>query len=243
MGLAQTDLNTILVRGAPVLMLDTCVLLDVVRDITRQEVKAHNMQAAKVMLQAAEARSDLVVLMAAQVSTELQENLPGVEGAAKTSLAKLLAQITRVDEVAAEFGAVGNVATSHLEEHVPRAMAILDRWEQVALPVAHSNALLAKATNRVIQAIAPSRKGKDSTKDCLVIETYLEAAAQLRSAGFDKAIVFGSSNTADYTDPATHQLPAPLDAEFATHAMTYGMNFGLMMHLLGLTPVVQPTTS
>ncbi|WP_301178972.1 PIN domain-containing protein [Comamonas thiooxydans] len=215
-------------------MLDTCVLLDVVRDITRQEVMAHNMQAAKVMLQAAEARSELVVLMAAQVSNELQENLPMVESAAQASLAKLLAQIKRVDEVAAEFGAVGSVRTSHLVDHVPRARATMDNWVRVSVPVTPSDAVASKAMHRVVHAIAPSRKGKESTKDCLVIETYLEAAAQLRSAGFTNKIVFGSSNTNDYLDSVTRQVPTQLASEFATCGMDYGSNFGSMKHLLGL---------
>ena len=41
--------------------------------------------------------------------------------------------------------------------------------------------------------VAPARRGKDSSKDCLVYETYLEAVAALRGAGVAAPIVFLSS--------------------------------------------------
>lgn len=234
MALSSTDLAKVVSLRAPVLMLDTCVLLDVVRDITRQDVQLHNVKAAMAMLQASESGSDLVVLMATQVSTELRDNLPDVEMGAETSLEKFLAQAQRVDQVAAEFGAVGKMATSHLADHVARARSTMDRWERAALPVTPSQGVPAKAIHRVVNAIAPSRKGKDSTKDCLIVETYLEAAAQLRSASFTGKIVFGSSNTDDYVDKVTRQLHSTLEKEFASHNMQYGMNFGSMKHLLGI---------
>lgn len=234
MALNSTDLAKVVSLRAPVLMLDTCVLLDVVRDITRHDVQLVNVKAAMAILQASESSSDLVVLMAEQVSTELRDNLPDVEAGAKTSLDNFLAQAERVDEVAAEFGAVGKMATSHLADHVARARSTMDRWERAALPVTPSKEVPGRAVQRVVNAIAPSRKGKDSTKDCLIVETYLEAAKQLRLAGFTGKIVFGSSNTNDYVDKVTKQLHRTLEDEFASHNMQYGMNFGLMKHLLGI---------
>jgi len=234
MALSSTDLAKVVALRAPVLMLDTCVLLDVVRDITRPDVQLHNVKAAMAMLQAVESGTDLVVLMAKQVSTELQCNLPDVEKDAEASLEKFRAQAQRVDYVAAEFGAVGAMATSHLIDHVARARSTMDRWERAALRVAPGPGVPAKAIHRVVNAIAPSRKGKDSTKDCLIVETYLEAAAQLRGASFTGKIVFGSSNTDDYVDKASRKLHPVLDNEFASQTMQYGMNFGSMKHLLGI---------
>lgn len=234
MALSSADLARVVSLRAPVLMLDTCVLLDVVRDITRQDVQLHNVKAAMAMLQASESGSNLVVLIATQVSTELADNLQDVQNGAETSLGKFVAQATRVDQVAAEFGAAGTLTTSHLADHVARARSMMDRWERAALRVTPSADVPSKAINRVVNAIAPSRKGKDSTKDCLIVETYLEAAAQLRSGGFTGKIVFGSSNTDEYMDKATRQLHSTLEKDFAPHNMHYGMSFGSMKHLLGI---------
>jgi len=234
MALSSTDLAKVVSLRAPVLMLDTCVLLDVIRDITRPDVHLHNVKAAMAMLQASESGKDLVVLMAEQVSTELRENLPNVEKGAKTSLEMFRTQAIRVDQVAAEFGAVGTMATSHLADHVARARKTMARWERVSLPAVPSSSVPARAIHRVVDAIAPSRKGKDSTRDCLIFETYLEAAAQIRAASFTGKIVFGSSNVDDYVDKGTRKLHLVLETEFASHSMEYGMNFGSMQHLLGI---------
>lgn len=234
MALSSTDLAKVVSLRAPVLMLDTCVLLDIIRDITRQDVRLHNVKAAMAMLQASESGMDLVVLMAEQVSTELRDNMPNVEEGAKISLEIFRVQAMRVDQVAAEFGAVGTMATSHLADHVARARETMARWERVSLPAVPSPSVPARAIHRVVNAIAPSRKAKDSTKDCLIVETYLEAAAQMRAASFTGKIVFGSSNTDDYVDKGTGKLHLALETDFASHSMEYGMNFGSMQHLLGI---------
>lgn len=234
MALSPNDLAKVVSLRAPVLMLDTCVLLNIIRDTTRQDIQLHNVQAAMAMLKAAESGANLVLLMADQVSTELQINLPGVEKDALTSLTAFRDLANRVDQIAAEFGAVGKMTTSHLADLVVRARVTMDRWDRAALPVTPSSGVPAKVINRVVKAIAPSRKGKESTKDCLIVETYLEAAAQLRAASFTEKIVFGSPNTADYVDKATGKLHQALEIEFASHHMQYGTNFGSMRHLLGI---------
>ncbi len=43
--------------------------------------------------------------------------------------------------------------------------------------------------------IAPARRGKDSSKDCIVFETYLSCAGMLRTEGLAAPIVFLSSDT------------------------------------------------
>ena len=60
MALSSTDLAKVVSLRAPVLMLDTCMLLDIIRDITRQDVQLHNVKAAMAMLQASETGTDLV---------------------------------------------------------------------------------------------------------------------------------------------------------------------------------------
>ena len=234
MALGTSDLGKIVALGAPVLLLDTCVILDVIRDITRKEVQAHNVKAAADILRASETGTSLVMLMADQVSTELSANLSVVENEAESALEKFLDQAERIDEIALEFGAPGKITTSHLDDHVTRARAVMDRWVRVAMSVAQGPDVASKAMLRVVNAIAPSRRGKESAKDCLIVETYLEAAEQLRAAQFNGKIVFGSSNTEDYLDQNTKRLHSALEKDFARHGIEYGRNYGAMRHLLGV---------
>ncbi len=234
MGLASTDLAAVVARGAPVLLADTCVMLDLIRDVTRKDVQAHNLVAASALLNAAENGNDLTVIVADQVRTELVNNQYGVEEEARSGLTKFREQVNRINQVATHFGAVTAIDTTHLADHVARTIAVLERWTKVAIAAQTSPDVECRAIRRVVQALAPSRKGKESAKDCLLVESYLEVASELRAAGFIGRIVFTSSNTDEYLDVGTKTLHAQLQADFGVRAIDYAPNFGAAKHSLGL---------
>lgn len=234
MGLVSADVAAVVARGAPVLLVDTCVLLDLIRDVPRKDVQAHNLIAAAALLSAAENGSDLTVIVADQVRTELADNQHTVEEEARSGLTKFREQVKRINQVAAQFGAATSIDTTHLADHVARTVAVLQRWTRVAMGASAGPDVERRAMRRVVQALAPSRKGKESAKDCLVIESYLEVAGELRAAGFIGRIVFASSNTDEYHDAGTKTLHPQLQADFGAHAIDYAPNFGAARHSLGL---------
>ena len=234
MGLVSTDLVAVVSRGAPVLLLDTCVLLDQIRDVTRKDVQAQNLIAASALLTAAENGNDLTVIVADQVRTELADNQQGVEEEARSGLTKFRELVKRINQVAALFGEATVIDTTHLADHVARTVAVLQRWTQVAITAPAGPDAEARAIRRVVQGRAPSRKGKESAKDCLVVESYLEVAGELRAAGFNGRIVFASSNTDEYYDGSSKKLHAQLQADFGVHAIDYAPNFSAARHSLRL---------
>lgn len=234
MSLVSADLAAVVARGAPVLLVDTCVLLDLIRDLTRKDVQAHNLIAAAALLSAAENGSDLTVIVADQVRTELTDNQHTVEEEARSGLTKFREQVKRINQIAAQFGATTVIDTTHLADHVARTVAVLQRWTHVAMAAPAGPDVERRAMRRVVQALAPSRKGKESAKNCLVVESYLEVAGELRAAGFIGRIVFASSNTDEYHDGGTRTLHAQLQADFGAHAIDYAPNFGAAKHSLGL---------
>jgi hypothetical protein len=70
-------------------------------------------------------------------------------------------------------------------------------------------------------ARTPARKGRDSTKDCVAVETYLEAVRKVRAQNSAVRIVFVSSNTKDYADGGGAGLKPDLAADFAAVNMEY----------------------
>jgi hypothetical protein len=68
----------------------------------------------------------------------------------------------------------------------------------------------------------------------VVVEAYLEAAQQLRSAGLTAPLVFASSNTREYYAPNTSHLQPDIASDFGVVAMDYAPNFGSAKHFLGL---------
>jgi hypothetical protein len=94
--------------------------------------------------------------------------------------------------------------------------------------------IASRALLRLNQARTPARKGRDSMKDCVVIETYLDAVGELRAAGLESKIVFVSPNTKDYAGEPGRALKPDLAQEFATLGMEYAPNLAAAKHLLGM---------
>ena len=234
MALDSANLAKVLAAEAPVLMLDTCSLLDIVREPMRTDCKLGNVKAAIAMLLAAESKSKLTVLIAEQVSLELNDNTKDVMQVAGKAMNQYIVQAKHIDLVAMEFGAAGSMSTTHLVDHLVRAKAVLDRWVIVGIPVPAGHAVAQKAMHRVRHGIAPSKRGRENSKDCFVIESYLEVAAQLNAAGFAERMVFGSSNTNEYLDPVSGQPPSPLNAELSAQRVDYAPTHVLMKKILGL---------
>lgn len=183
MSLSPETVDALLARGLPILLLDTCAVLDVVRDITRDSMKASDVEAGIRLLEHAEAAPPRLIVMAAdQVANELAENLPGVEQEARDRLARLQSSVSQVHEIAELFGAGVAPDTTVWDDHVARARAVVDRWTAVSTRAPETAQTQGRVFARVMAPRIPARKGKDSTKDCLIVETYLEAAAELRAA-------------------------------------------------------------
>ncbi|CAM5784031.1 PIN domain-containing protein [Rhizobacter fulvus] len=226
MSLSPAEATHLSAQGLPILCVDTCTLLDVIRDITRESIRLSDAQSGFHILNAAEAGGKVIVVMAEQVSRELAANAKGVYDEAELHLKNFREQAQRIHDISVEFGAAGTLATGHLIGHVGRAQVVLNRWTAASQKVAQGTEVTDRAFNRVNAARTPARKGKDSIKDCVVIETYLETAQQLRAAGLTSKIVFASSNTKDYCGSGTSHLQADIAADFRAHAIEYAPNFG-----------------
>lgn len=92
MSLATGDIADLVTLGAPIICVDTCTILDVIRDITRESISAHDVKASLSLLASAETRTSLAVLVAEQVATELVMHLTEVEQEASAKLTKFQVQ-------------------------------------------------------------------------------------------------------------------------------------------------------
>lgn len=219
--------------GLPVLCVDTCTVLDVVRDITRETVTPADVNAGLALLAMAEAGSGLTVLMAEQVRLEIAGNVVNVEQEAQAALEKFLDQVQRIHDVAVAYGAQGALQVRHLDDHVSRARPLLDRWLLIAKVVPHNDGVSSRAFRRVNEPRTPARRGKESMKDCVIVEAYIEAASQLRAAGMTAPMVFASSNTKEYFASNTRRLQSDIAADLAAVGLEYAPNWGAAKHSLG----------
>lgn len=236
MALSPQEADRVAKAGLPVLCIDTCSLLDIARDPTRDTSLPHNATAALALLLAMESGTSLVGLLAEQVRIEYSLHIQGVVDEANRGLGKLREHIERVDGLASAFSTPVRTDISHWNKHVGNATAVLQRWIDASTDVPQSSDVPMKAFSRVMHARAPARKGKDSLADCVVLETYIEATTELRQRGLTTPIVLLSSNVQDYAAPPGRSLLHPdLQAEFDQLGMVYATGHGMAKSLLGLS--------
>jgi len=226
------DAQAIASAGVPVLCIDTCSILDIMRDPTRETARPHDRQAAVDLVAAAES-GHLICLMAEQVAIEFFDHDQLVQDEAERNLKKVREQVERINSLSAVYGAPGTINLTHLDDHVGRARAVVGRWLAKLDKVVPSPQAPAKAFARVNGGIAPARRGKESSKDCLVYETYLEAVSALRGAGLATPIVFLSSNTNEYLTEGRILKPE-IAVEFGAINLGYAPNMSAAKYALGL---------
>lgn len=220
------------ISAEPVLCFDTCSLLDIMRDPSRDTVRVSDRLAGLKLLEAAEA-GRLRCFMPEQVATEFNEHDFSTQDEAKRAIERLREQVSRINSLDAVYGTANAVDLAHLDDHVGRARGVVGRWLARLGIFRPDDGAPAKAFSRVNTATPPATKGKESSKDCLVYETVLQLASGLRRAGTTTPIVFLSSNINEYLHERKILRPE-IAAEFAPLKLDYAQNMGLAKHLLGL---------
>lgn len=89
----------------PVLCLDTCIILDMLRDPTRPDLRVHDHEASLVLLNAAESGPGVETLVAQQVGREFRDNADRVEDEARNRIAKRRADVGSLNRLVALYGA------------------------------------------------------------------------------------------------------------------------------------------
>ena len=231
----------------PVLCLDTCTVLDILRDPRRVSVRVNDHTACISLLGAAEA-NQLDVFLTHVVRTEFGDHVEDVEREAQRGLDAITDDISKVDALATLHGSPGVTDIRHWHGHVGRCRQVAERWLEVGQDAVQSTAVESRALARVLQGRTPSRRGKDSTKDCLILETYLAHVDTARQAGLKESVVFVSSNTKDYARSAGG-LPKDIADDFAALDMEYAPNMAAAKALIDVAasrrdaPLPASTTS
>lgn len=204
----------IIAEPAPLLFLDTCAVLDVLRVASERDSQPNRIVAAAESI-TAEANSSprrLWLLSAPTVDIEWRDNLKGV-------IDGIDAHITRVDrslvKLHAAIRAARSIQTSMPAEESAFAAAVrppqIGRFElpkrlleicegvmTSALRLSASEEILRAAHLRSMQGLKPAAIGKREPPDCLIIETCFALCRALRLRTFGERCVFVSSNKADF---------------------------------------------
>lgn len=234
MTLAYVSLEAIAQANVPVLLPDTCILLDLLRSPRRENVDGKAMLAGKSIRDGIVESEMIGCVIAEQVRNELNDNLTTVREDTNSSLGKLRDEIARIDKWSEALGEASQTQIGHFLTRVPVAEGVMTDILGAALTHATTPDLTYRAITRVTQRRTPAKLGKDSTKDCVVVESYLEVATMLRALGHTGNIVFASSNTTEFLSGTPRTLNADIENEFAALGIKYSRALHETRYLLGL---------
>ena len=210
--------DRIIASPAPVLFIDTCSLLDLIRVPFRE-------RSAKKVSQVLDAAMNLIALSQKSVSGLWVVGPPVVldewtehSQAATEELRRHLERLDNSIEIAhivanAVGAAMPNPAARYSSQNLDDALERLSAsFFANALILSEDSNCVIRASRRTINQEAPGRKG-GGLKDCIIIEHSIELCSQLQVAGFAERCVFITSNEKDFFKPALAEAKAPLDSQ------------------------------
>lgn len=196
-----TDAATkIICNPAPLLLLDTCAVLDIMRAPFRAEIQGNVIPSAINLIKAAQSNPRGLWLVASSlVCDEIYDSL----AIPKFELEKVIKDID--DIISGLNNAISIIGPyKGISRFCDQRFNLAEDLMRIASDIASEVIVIdisddqrVAATHRVAQCKPPAKKG-GQLNDCLIIEHYLELCKQLRIMGFDNNCVFTSSNKNDY---------------------------------------------
>ncbi|MGL6434838.1 PIN domain-containing protein [Aeromonas caviae] len=185
----------------PMLYIDTCIFLDIIRSAVRENINSDSAKFAQSLIARANSNSrSLWLLTSATVEMEWHENVAGV-------LEETEREILKLESRRRHFLSAADAVTSMRYQHgqVESALDLANKLKSVAETLLQSCAIvipedahLLGAMNRVKQYFPPAKRGKAEPKDCEIYELFLGLCRDLRTRGVESDFVFLSSNTQEY---------------------------------------------
>ncbi len=225
----------------PVLALDTCVPLDVIRAGIRGQTDriAECRRLSEIVVTAPE-RVQLVVT--SLVLLEWSQNKDEVGAEATEWLADT---DRRILEIHRTWDRVGSPLPAPAPKYDDPGLvaALTSLGESLilgALVLEEDNACVMRALDRVKQKQRPSHKKE--IKDSIHLEHYLELSRQLHMAGYAQPTIFVSSNSSDFwADKNTPSQPhVELRADLTAANLTFYGRLDFALRHLGILPGVAP---
>jgi hypothetical protein len=225
--------DLIITHPAPVLFLDTCIFLDIIRTPHREEISSNNILSAISITNLSGRNSPRFWLITNEtVHGEFEANIANVK-------TELMRDIKKQEEKREKFIRCVNATLGQEFQHGHRLMQLqLDNHlenlskkimqESLKLRVEEMHSV--KAMHRVRKCLAPARKGKQEAKDCEILEAFLDFSQQIRAEGINEKIFFITSNTDDYGKPENFLIKE----EFAQVNAMYVSNLSWALHEVGI---------
>ena len=215
------------------LCVDTCSILDILHEPMRNDVRENDHSAALELVGIAEEHVHFQICVAELVCQEYDDAVESVQSKSENAIGQLCDLVLKMERFANLHNIDGVVDINHRQRYVKICRTIADRWICAGAKVSGSQTINERALARVLSGRTPSRQGKDSTRDCIILETYLDHVRTMRDNGFAGPIVFLSSNTEDFASLEKSKISEDLNDEFQSLKLEYAPNMAAAKYFLG----------
>lgn len=206
----------------PVIMLDTCILLDIIR--APIENTNYCIRPARTIANNAYGPTPSIYIVASdQVLTEWDANHERVARSLESHINTLDRHLTQANQA---LTLSGLTSISHPTQLSSLGLhgslkTISSQLLDNAIILQEDAECSLKASGRTRENRPPARKG-GGLQDCYIIEHYIALCNQLQDVGFNKHLVFASSNTNDFCQkkPIMHDsliTEFPSNFQYATN--------------------------
>ena len=222
--------------GKPVLVSDTCALLDLIRAPIRIDnatrASAILQSASKILSLARTTPPSLCIAIPPLVPDEWRQHHHDVFSEVERYLSKLYSMIGVVAATGISLG-INTSAISFSN------LGMSDRLKNLSRELLNSGIWLNSeddvercATKRAVSDIPPAGKGK-AINDCIIYEHTLELFTRLRSNSFTEKCIFITSNTNDFCEKGSSTPREPIKLELDNISATLTTNWEWALHELG----------
>lgn len=210
MTLIANIVHDITANPAPVLFLDSCILLDVVRAPLRG--KPDEVRFAQLFLTSVQKNPKTIhVLVGSPTRREWTDHIADTENDCTIA-------VNACNAVASICGHMGLPPVEPLPVGVLTLSTLLRKLSDDLLAAAgsmdHDASALGRAVDRIIASTRPAKPGGKGAKDSVILEHAVEVTTQLRTAGFTGICLFVSSNTKDFAETGSTELHEQLKMSF-----------------------------
>lgn len=210
----------------PVLFLDTCILLDIIRATLRCLGTPWVQSAADLRRLLSAEPPQCALVVASVVPAEWNNHAVHTRDEVRGHIVKIQDQAYHFHEACTALGIpLGYGLPSYPAANLQDRLFLLSRAIlNLAIHLEPDGGCATRAVARVVAGLPPSRQGGEM-KDCVIVEECLELARQLRANGFARKCVFCTSNVNDYGNPNP-----TLAADFAAVGLRFTLNLPWAVH-------------
>ena len=214
----------------PILLLDTCSILDILRTPYREKTPIKIVRELPNILDSLRSNTvDLYVIVSDQVLSEWNDNQENVVKELEKHLKQLNRNMRSVSDVVKAVNVNFTPSYFDVSELAKQLQQLAEMLLTHSIKLDGSDQFSQLAVKRVTRNIPPSHKG-GQVKDCLILEHYLSLCKQLRNAGFQQKLILVTSNTKDYGSPEAPKYP--LGKEFQELDLKYVTDIAWAWHLV-----------